>query len=559
MPKAKTRSVRRARHQIYLGPPIATIVDQVIKVLATADVYQRGGGLADAVRDAEVGDDIVRPSGTPRVRLMPTARLVEVIDREIEFLRARKSETGTTWVPARPPADVVAAVAARGEWLHIRPLAGVIEYPVLRRDGSVLDMPGYDFATGLIVARKRALRVPSAPTRSEAMVAVRSLLDVVADFPFVGPEHRCVWVIALLTVLARPAIDGPTPLILIDAADRGTGKTLLADIIGFIVSGRMLPRRAAPDEAAEWRKAMLALAIAGDPIVLIDNVTRALRSDVLDMVLTGSEFRERVLGRNQEMVLPIRTVFITTLNNAVVSTDLVRRSLHCRMDAGVERPERRTGFAHDPLLPWVLRERDRLLRAALTVLRAYHHAGRPQVSMRSMGSYDAWSAVVRAAVIWAGLPDPAVTQDGLREDADEDRNVARGLLRALHESRGDAPFTAAAVAADAAVADATSALRVAVESTCNGQVTAKALGYRLRRLRRAVVAGLRLVRAGDDPTGSALWRVEQVDPGDWTDPGQHVPSANGAQHHLDDPDHLGRLSENDDIERAVIQDVREEP
>jgi hypothetical protein len=40
-----------------------------------------------------------------------------------------------------------------------------------------------------------------------------------------------------------------------------------------------------------------------------------------------------------------------------------------------------------------------------------------------MGSYEDWSAVVRAPLIWLGVPDPAETQDELRESADDDRAV----------------------------------------------------------------------------------------------------------------------------------------
>jgi hypothetical protein len=43
----------------------------------------------------------------------------------------------------------VAAVHARGIWDGIRHLEAVINFPVLRPDGTVLDRPGYDAGTGL--------------------------------------------------------------------------------------------------------------------------------------------------------------------------------------------------------------------------------------------------------------------------------------------------------------------------------------------------------------------------------------------------------------------------
>jgi hypothetical protein len=52
--------------------------------------------------------------------------------------------------------------------------------------------------------------------------------------------------------------------------------------------------------------------------------------------------------------------------------------------------------------------------------------------MRPMGSYKDWSRVVRAALVWAGQPDVAVTQDDLRDSANEDRTDASILLRAWY-------------------------------------------------------------------------------------------------------------------------------
>lgn len=432
------------RLPIIIGPDLSRVVDQTIEAMADRDVFQRQGVLVDVVRDATTDTKgIVRPDGTPRVRFLPQARLYELLTEVIDFKRRAKTETGE-WVArsVQPPAEVVRSVVARGEWNHVRRLAGITTWPVLRADGSVLTSPGYDFATGLIYEPTCNVGVPVNPKIEDAKAAVADLLDLVSDFPFAGDAHRSAWLAALLTLLARAAIDGPTPLTLIDANERGSGKTLLADAIGMIVAGKTLPRRTACEDAAEWKKAMLAIAIAADPIILIDNVTKMLRSDALDAVLTGTEFRERVLGKNEELCLAVRTVFLATANNATLSADLVRRSLHVRIEAATERPEQRQGFKFDPLLAHIATHRARYLSAGLTILRAYFEAGRPKVDMRPMGSFEAWSSVVRGALIWAGQPDPAETQDGLREGSDPERESLGALLESWHAVYGDRPVTA---------------------------------------------------------------------------------------------------------------------
>jgi hypothetical protein len=154
-------------------------------------------------------------------------------------------------------------------------------------------------------------------------------------------------------------------------------------------------------------------------------------------VLTGTVYSQRLLGVSEDRRVAIRTVFLASANNARLSTDLVRRSLCCRLEPAVEQPETRTGFRVSDLLGHVRRERSRYLSAALTVLRAYVVAGRPRVTARPMGSYEAWCRVVRDSLVWAGAADPAVTQDALRESADVERDELRDLLTAWHTVLGD--------------------------------------------------------------------------------------------------------------------------
>jgi hypothetical protein len=324
---------------ILVGTDISGAVDKAIAALAPLDIYQRGGTLVEVIRNATAEDGIVRPDGSPRIRRMPRDRLRELMGDAADWYQVRRGKD----VSVAPPKDIAAAVEARGQWYAIRPLDGVVSYPVLTPLGDVLLTPGYDAVTKLIYEPSATVSLSPRPTLEQAKCAVQYLLDRVADFPFAADAHRAAYLAGLLTPVARPAIAGPTPLVLMDANDRGVGKTLLADLIGTIVLGRSLPRRTAPEESAEWRKTMLAIAIAADQIVLIDNVTTTLKADALDVVLTGNEYRDRLLGRNEELTLPVRTVFLATSNNATLSADLVRRSLHVRLEVAQEHPERRQG------------------------------------------------------------------------------------------------------------------------------------------------------------------------------------------------------------------------
>jgi hypothetical protein len=515
---AARRSLDDSRLVVPLGADLPRIVDCSIEAVATANVFQRQGTLVDIVRGATTdAKGVIRAEGAARVRFLPPARLREALALVVRYTRQRQSDDGVSSVTVPPPRDVVEAVMARGEWAFIRPLAGIAEWPCIRPDGTVLESPGYDPATHLLYEPSVSVSVPIVPTREQALNAVAELLNIVEDFPFAAPAHKSAWLAGLLSLLARPAIDGPCPMLLIDASERGSGKTLLADTIGLIASGRTLPRRTMPETPEEWKKSMLAVAIAADPVILIDNVTRQLRSDALDAVLTGTSYRDRVLGRNEELTLDVRTLFIATANNASLSPDLVRRSLHVRLEGDTERPESRTGFAHADLRGHILENRARYLAAALTILRGYFVAGCPDMKLKPMGSFEAFTKVVRGALVWAGLPDPLETQEALRETSDPEQEGLEALFAAWHVVYGERGVSVRNVLADLAdpqldprEADLRSAINVLCDSEPGKLPSPRRLGNKLRGARGRIARGIRFERGSGHGEDGATWRTRRV-------------------------------------------------
>jgi len=490
--KAKTSGPKDDDERTGYDPAVDHVIDHLAE--PSRGVYQRAGLLVTVTREAIDDSGIVRPAGSPTIRVIPTPRLKEII-------------TMTAGPRLR---DLASTVVARGEWAGIRPLDAIVSYPVMRRDGTLLLTSGYDAQTRTLAEISIKVDVPDAPTRKDARRALQDLESLVQDFPFVG-AGRAAWLAALLTVVARPAIDGPTPMLLVDATERGSGKTLLSDVISMITTGEPAPRRTAPETAEEWRKVIFAMLLAGDPICLIDNVTRMLASAALDAMLTGTTYQDRVLGVSDERRVAVRTVMIASANNCRVSTDLVRRSLHCRLEPAEEQPETRTGFAHTDLLGHVRRERARYLTAALTILRAYAVADRPAVKARAMGSYNAWCRVVRDALVWVGAADPAETQDALREDADVERDELRDLLTAWHAVLEDTPVTVRELLGKASGTSGVELIE-ALRGITPGdrEPTAHTIGNRLRVLRGQMIGGLVLREKRIERDNVRRWAVVKV-------------------------------------------------
>lgn len=309
-----------------------------------------------------------------------------------------------------------------GEW-SVKSLRGIIEAPTIREDGSILPAPGYDRASCLFFdpGSMKFPKIPENPTRDDGMRALERIESLIGEFPFASDAARSVALAAILTALVRKSVR-TAPMFIFEAAKMGSGKSLLADIVSMIATGRRASVMSqAPDEAEE-KKRILAVLMAGDPVTVIDNVEYPLGSAALCAVLTSDDYRDRILGQTAQVSVPTDTTFLVTGNNVTVIGDLSTRVLKARLDVKDEHPEERS-FDWSPI-DVIERERPDIVAAALTVIRSYIVAGRPSVPGKTFGRFEEWSMMVRNPLVWLGRADPCDT----RREIEAIDPVREGLL-----------------------------------------------------------------------------------------------------------------------------------
>ena len=411
---------------VRLDSELHRAVDEASDALALSpDLFQRD---AQLVQVLQTGGDNLTGRDAPAVRQLGLPTLREVMTRVAVFEKL----DGRSGHPNRclPTDALVAGVLNRGRWPGLPHLVGVIEAPALRPDGSIIQQPGFDAATGyLYVPSLRFPAIADAPTQGDASRARAELEEVFADFPFRGPENRSAALAGLLTLLARPAINGSTPAVLTDANVRGSGKTLVVDSISLIATGRATPKMSYPSDDVELEKVLASYALRGASTINFDNITRPFGGGPLDRCLTAVNSVElRVLGKSEIPTLPWRAVIFGTGNNLVLTGDTARRVIVCRLESPLENPENRSGFRHPNLLQWVSRHRARLVRAALTILRGWIVAGKPRGNCDTWGSFEAWAAIVPPALVFAGATDPLRARAEHTGIEDEDKLALEAIL-----------------------------------------------------------------------------------------------------------------------------------
>ena len=310
------------------------------------------------------------------------------------------------WRRKNCPEEVVSKLLARtGEWKLLR-LSGAISTPTLRPDGSILQKPGYDAGMQVYYdpCGVEYPEIPDKPDKRAAIAALDLLLETFSSFPYQADVDKSVATAAALTALVRRSLPA-APMIGISAPKPGSGKTLLADGIAILAMGTRAPAMVFAKTDEEAQKTALSVLMQGDPMVLIDNIERPLEGDWLCSILTEETYSQRALGRNEMVTVPTRTLFVATGNHLRVARDLRTRTLLCRVDAKMERPEQRE-FTTD-FRTQMQQRRPEIVAAGLTLLRAYITSGqRSQAWVKPWGRFEQWSNMVRAPLVWLGLADP---------------------------------------------------------------------------------------------------------------------------------------------------------
>ena len=507
---------------------------------ADVGIYQRGILCRVSSDPVPTVRGISRPAGVTTIKEVTETWLLNQLDRRIEF--EKWDGRSEDFKRCHAPKEIAQRLLHNaGSW-KFPTLTGIITAPTLRPDGSILDQPGYDAATGLFFdpQGEQYPPIPASPTREEGQAALQRLTrDILENrcvgsddntgFSFATPAAKSAALSALLTPLVRHTT--PTaPLHLISARRAGSGKSLLADAAALLATGRTATIFDLGEDGDEQEKRMLSIFASGDLVVNLDNLEGPLGGKILCKALTAQTFSGRLLGASKIVTVPTAVAWLATGNNVVVAEDSTRRVVLCQLDPQTESPEKRE-FARN-LLEWIPEHRPALVVAALTALRAYVAAGCPKQPLPVMGSFEDWHRLVRSALVWLGEADPLGDTDQM-EDTDPTRLKLRALLSAWHQAFGSVPTTCKEV-----VARANATMRgehgeevfvdeplrdvlleyFADDRKGNGSlVSTRSLGKFISKNKGRIECGARLESFGD-MQNAVQWRVAIVDKSRFSEP-----------------------------------------
>jgi hypothetical protein len=525
--KVKAAADRKAAHGNVSPPPTGATDDRAIVYMLAGKldiyaeqcerllgngrhVYTRGGGLVRIGRAAELpnikGENgvVTDDRGVKRdaFQIVCVEATLGWITRKLMKLATFLADTGKGgFKPDNCPSSLVSNILDQKLWQDVDPLITIATTPFLRPDMSVCDTPGYDAATGNYYQPSAVFPpILENPTRLDALVALNRLTYPFSEFPL-SPAGRTVVMAHIMTLVTRPSFDTAPPFFY-PAPVAGTGKTLLSRSISLLAHGIAAPERPWT-EKEELRKVLLSVLIAGDTAIHFDNVPNGskIRSAELARFVTSPQYADRFLGLSKSGSFANRTTICLTGNSITPVGDMARRSLVAELDADSESALGRD-FTIKDLPAYILEHRPQLVVDVLTIIRAFHLAGRPGAS-RPMESFVDWSKLIRDPLTWLGMADPIETQ---ATGTDDELAPLRAAFDAIATVTAhlDHTFTTLQLATLCM-----GGLRdVLLEAGCKEPSNAKELGYWLRGANKRVAGKWKLLKELDTHTRAGSWTLK---------------------------------------------------
>ncbi len=342
-----------------------------------------------------------------------------------------------------PPPSILGAALAPKTWPRLRPLHGIAGAPVLRPDGTLLQEPGYDRATGLYLASKVPLDpVPAEPTAGQVQAALDFLLSsFLRDFPWIAPADRANYAGLLVTPILRGYLRTLIPFGVVTSTMPGSGKTILTCGLGMLYGQRVLTWTA---DDQELRKSITS--VLADPVgtIIFDNLAEGtvINSPVLARLITDRTWADRLLGKNTTAAFHNDRVWTATGNGLRLGGDMATRTVLVRLNPNMPHPEERTGFAIPNLDQWILApgNQRKMLWNLLVLVVDWTRNGAPRKTGITMRQFTPWAEAVGGFLAHHGIEGFLGNIQDVRNIDDEDAAWA-AFLGQWRKVQGDKQVT----------------------------------------------------------------------------------------------------------------------
>ncbi len=378
--------------------PMKVYYSDVLRELQVAgDIYQLGNTVV------EINDDQIRPILDPSGLVGAVASRMEIAveaDGKRTYRRMAKE-------------DASAILHGKAFLEQLPAIECFAELPVYDQQLN-LAAPGYNEAARIYCASKEIKPAQGCATLSR-------FLDVIS---FKDRASRANYVGCLLTLLFPLDFHGNKPAAIFDANRQGVGKTMLARCLARLATKQHITTATYNGNDEEFEKTIAAKSLQAN-YVLIDNAklrrSNEVSSAVLERSITDPQLSYRRLGQNSTIERPNGVLWMLSMNNTMLSPDLMDRGLPIRLYFEGD-PSTRRSVIGDPE-DYFTEHRTSIIAELLGMVEEWKQQDCPMAD-HSFRFQD-WARRIGGIVAASGIP-------GFLDNYRESRLEMDPVLRGLH-------------------------------------------------------------------------------------------------------------------------------
>jgi DNA primase len=390
------------------------VMDALRKHQEELNFFQRGELLVKVIANRD---------GLPEISTLNASALRALITNHLDFYREKQNSEGKLEiVPAKLNDNIVSNVLHSQDHWSYRSLKYVSNVPTILDDGTIITETGYNAETETYYQFKNELNldVPDTPTDDDVKNAVDIIKNrLLVDVLFEDKRAFANGVAFFLTPLLTAQLDGViTPIFLLEANKRSSGKTTLYEMCSLLAYGSVPSMTPYPSREEELEKSLLSSALADKPIIAFDNIKRKIDSAALAAFVTSSTYSGRIMRSNMIATCPKRSLVVMSANNPKFDEDMATRFCRISLSSQSSRPDRRD-YQFNNILDEIKENRSLYLSAFLTLIKTWIIAGKPIPKDAPKTRFRDWSNKIAGILSIAGIPFIYEDENARSEEEEE--------------------------------------------------------------------------------------------------------------------------------------------
>jgi hypothetical protein len=378
-------TLKEFKHVILVESELHNAVNETLEILEKRkDAFNYGGVLVTPINKT--------------LNYLDHPKMKHLLGGFIQYLTLTK--------PCNPTNELVDGVSSIGVARNLNPITGFVDHPVIDSKLRMLLKPGYnqqmkmlgDFDYKDFEIKDKQL------TDQEVMFHWNRVFAPFTAFELGDDDDRTVLMAAVFSAVLRQALT-TCPVFGFDAPIQGSGKSLLAETIGIIASGKA-PSAIPPASGKfddEFRKGLTAILLRGDKVINFDNIVGTFDSASFAAAITSEFFEGRYLGKSKMIKVRNKTLFLMTGNNLQLVGDMSRRVLKARLIPKSNKLAMRK-YDFDPR-ERALEARSAIISSVLSLINHWKHCGQEKLP-GTMTSFSEWDLLVRQPLAFIGQQFP---------------------------------------------------------------------------------------------------------------------------------------------------------